>query len=97
MLKPEKVDDLTGKCVSTAEKWAVVADHIWYSRPDNQGQVSGVVNQDGRNNEKFEKERKNKEVRQAEKSKEREGIERKREQEEREKEKIKEEESALTL
>ena len=63
MLKPEKVDDLTGKCVSTAEKWAVVADHIWYSRPDNQGQVSGVVNQDGRNNEKFEKERKNKEVR----------------------------------
>ena len=36
LLKPENVDELTGKCTHTAEKWGEVADHLWYSRPENQ-------------------------------------------------------------
>lgn len=37
MLKPEDVDALTDKCQNISKKWGVVADHIWYNRPDNQG------------------------------------------------------------
>ncbi|MCR9012808.1 radical SAM protein [Gabonibacter chumensis] len=32
MLKPESVEDLTGKCQGCAHKWAVVADQIWTER-----------------------------------------------------------------
>ena len=58
MLKPENVDELTGKCISTAEKWGVVADHIWYGRTGNQCDVMDeVTDRDGREAEKFEKEK----------------------------------------
>lgn len=97
MLKPENVDELTGKCTPTAEKWGVVADKIWYSRPDNRENIPETVAQDGRNNEKFEQERKARETEQAEKNKQQGGIEKKREQEEWEKDKVKKEEKALSL
>lgn len=41
MLKPEDVDALTDKCQDTSKKWGVIADRIWYNRPDNQGTASG--------------------------------------------------------
>ncbi len=85
MLKPEDVSVLTGKCTSTAEKWAVVADHIWYSRPGNGEKTPEVTDRDGRNPEKFEKERKDRETGRADQNKER------------EEEKLKKEEKALTL
>ena len=85
MLKPEDVSVLTGKCTSTAEKWAVVADHIWYSRPGNGEKTPEVTDRDGRNPEKFEKERKDREAGRADQNKER------------EEEKLKKEEKALTL
>lgn len=100
MLKPENVEVLTEKCTHTAEKWAVVADRIWYSKPDNQEQQPDkpiVTDRDGRDAEKFEKERKVREAEQAEKDKERDGMERQHEREEREKEKSRKEEKALTL
>lgn len=100
MLKPENVEELTGKCTHTAEKWGVVADKIWYSKPANreqQPEVNEMADQNERDAEKFEKERKVREREQAEKDKEREGIEQKREREEWEKEKAKKEEKALSL
>lgn len=100
MLKPENVEELTGKCTHTAEKWGVVADKIWYSKPANreqQPEVNEMADQNERDAEKFEKERKVREREQAAKDKEREGIEQKREREEWEKEKAKKEEKALSL
>lgn len=99
MLKPENVDELTGKCTSTAEKWGVVADHIWYGRPENQGgEPLEVTDRDGREAEKFEKEKKVREREQAEKDKERERIEQYREHEQAaEKEKNRQGAKALSL
>ena len=99
MLKPENVDELTGKCTSTAEKWGVVADHIWYGRPVNQGgEPLEVTDRDGREAEKFEKEKKVREREQAEKDKERERIEQYREHEQAaEKEKNRQGAKALSL
>lgn len=100
MLKPEDVNVLTGKCTHTAEKWGTVADHIWYAKPENQEAVKEageMVNSNGRNNERLEKEKKVRESEIAGKEKEREGVEKKREKEEWEKERVKKEEKALTL
>ena len=63
----------------------MVADHIWYSRPGNGEKTPEVTDRDGRNPEKFEKERKDRETGRADQNKER------------EEEKLKKEEKALTL
>lgn len=33
LIKPEDVSDLSGKCIDTAEKWAVTADKLWSENP----------------------------------------------------------------
>ena len=99
MLKPENVDELTGKCTHTAANWGVVADKIWYEK--NGIIEEKIVNESGRDNERFQKERKSREAEQAQRDKERESIEQQRQREEwereKEKEKVKKEEKALTL
>lgn len=98
MLKPEDVDELTGKCTPTAEKWGVVADHIWYSKEENKaGRPAEVVDGKGQDNERFEKERKSRDIEEAGKDKEREAVEKQREREEWEREKARKEEKALSL